>query len=427
MINNLYKPKGTRIWRWKYRLSPKDEKIADISLRTSDKQVAEKRRTEMLRELEHERAGLLPSKATREFALRKLGDHLDDYVGNLRRSGKSEKHLANIEFRVGRLIADCGWRTAQDATNDSLQVWRRQQAGLSDKTVNDYRDAVRSMFNWMVDNNRIGSNPFRGKDTVKTKEGARQDRCAMSPEMVVRLLDVAGDRTLVYLFAIHTGLRRSELAALNWHDVKLDAEVPFLRVRASITKSGKSMEMRLHDDLLEILRSAKSAAATADEPLFSKVPRIERFRRDLKAAGIPFHDAEGRPLVFHSLRKTFGTNLAATDAPSRVTMTLMRHSCRSLTDQFYTDERLLGTAAAFDRLPSFKKQPSQIASQKLGAEGQNGSSGGTETPAIEPAENVENKGESHVLTLPVTLGQSSGDGGSGGTRTRNLCRDRAAL
>ena len=38
VINTLYKPKGSRIWRWRCRLSPDDVKICDVSLGTSDKQ-----------------------------------------------------------------------------------------------------------------------------------------------------------------------------------------------------------------------------------------------------------------------------------------------------------------------------------------------------------------------------------------------------
>ena len=49
------------IWRWKYRQQPKEGKKEGVSLKTSDKQVAEKRRGELLREKQHERDGLIAS------------------------------------------------------------------------------------------------------------------------------------------------------------------------------------------------------------------------------------------------------------------------------------------------------------------------------------------------------------------------------
>src|SRR5262245_38843425 len=106
MIDYIYKSKGSRIWRWRYRQQSKDGKIQDESVGKSDKQAAWKRKGELLREKEHERAGIIPSKATREAAQRKLAEHLEDFLGDMRRRGKSEKYLANIEFRVGRLITD---------------------------------------------------------------------------------------------------------------------------------------------------------------------------------------------------------------------------------------------------------------------------------------------------------------------------------
>ncbi len=52
---------------------------------------------------------------------------------------------------------------------------------------------------------------------------------------------------------------------------------------------------------------------------------------------------------------------------------------------------------------------------------------GTTGAGPEVAQTPVNTGDCHVLALPVTMGQNLENGGSGGARTRNLCRDRAAL
>jgi integrase len=128
--------------------------------------------------------------------------------------------------------------------------------------------------------------------------------------------------------------------------------------------------MRLHPELADELRKLKGCGKLEPDPVFRGIPRIERFRRDLIKAGIPLKDTFGRKAVFHSLRHTFGTNLVRGGVVSRVAMSLMRHSDRRLTDKIYTDEKLLGTSAAFDSLPNYAEWASQIASQILGAEGQ---------------------------------------------------------
>jgi len=427
MINTIYKPKGSRIWRWKFRLRPGDGEIEDVSLGTSDKQVAEKFRGERLREKEHERAGLIPPKATRDAAQRKLAEHLGDFLGDMRRRGKSEKYLANLEYRVGKLISECVWHTAKDVSADSFQAWLRGQMELKDKTANDYLEAVRCFFNWLVKLGRAASNPLLPVERVKTKGGGAEEIRAFSDEEVVRLLAVAGERKRVYLLAVHTGLRRSEIAALKWSDLTLDAVTPFVQVRASTTKNGKSAAMRLHPELAAALAELKTEGTQGDELVFKGLPRIERFYRDLKKAGIPLRDASGRKAVFHSLRHTFGTNLARGGVASRVAMALMRHSDRRLTDKIYTDENLLGTWGAFDSLPNYGEQASQRASQILGASGQSLALAGTTGGGVEVAQTPVNIGVCRVLASCGTTGQNAETGGSGGARTRNLCRDRAAL
>lgn len=148
------------MWRWKFRLHPQDGRIEDVSLATSDKQVAEKKRAEMLREREHERAGFIPAKAVRDAAQRALSAHLADFLGDMQRRGKSDKYMANLQFRVCALIVDCGWKLPKDVSADSFQRWRQRHQDLAAKTVNDYLEAARCLFNWMVKHGRAGFTKF---------------------------------------------------------------------------------------------------------------------------------------------------------------------------------------------------------------------------------------------------------------------------
>jgi integrase len=424
MINTIYKPKGSRIWRWKFRQQPNDVKIEDVSLGTSDKQVAEQRRAGLLREKQHERDGLILAKPLRDAAQRAIAEHLEDFLGDMERRGKSAKYLANLKFRVGTLISGCRWNTVKDVTADSFQTWRRGQAELAPKTANDYLEAVRCFFNWLIKNGRVQANPLTAVEKVRTGGRETRQRRAFKDEEIKGLLSVAGERKPIYLMAVHTGLRRSELAALTWADVRLDAVTPFVQVRATTTKNGKPAEMRLLHEVVAALAEIKDQSQP-DDLVFKRFPRIERFCRDLKKAGVPYQDASGQFADFHSLRKTFCTNLAKAGVPSRVAMTLMRHSDRRLTDKIYTDENLLGTWSAFDGLPNYTA--SQGASQKLVAVGQNGSLAVTTCDGSEVDGNIANIGQSHIVALNVTNGHKVENGGSGGARTRNLCRDRAAL
>jgi integrase len=86
-------------------------------------------------------------------------------------------------------------------------------------------------------------------------------------------------------------------------------------------------------------------------PVFPSVPTLGTLQWDLRKAGIPYRDAEGRQADFHSLRYTFCTLLALANVPIRTAMELMRHKDPRLTLQIYTDAGQLDLDEAVSRLP----------------------------------------------------------------------------
>ena len=175
-------------------------------------------------------------------------------------------------------------------------------------------------------------------------------------------------RKPVYLTAVFTGLRRSELAALEWDDVHLDAAQPFLNVRASTTKNHKQAIIGLHEDVVTELRKLQTKRrSSANDRIFAAfMPSMETFKADLKEANIEFINAKNQRADFHSLRHTLATNLALSGTAPRVAMEIMRHSDMRLTSKTYTDAGLLPITNAVTKLPSFTDllaNDSQIDSQ----------------------------------------------------------------
>jgi len=82
------------------------------------------------------------------------------------------------------------------------------------------------------------------------------------------------------------------------------------------------------------------------------IPRMNRFRDDLIAAGIAYVNAKGEFADFHALRKTFGTWLMLAGVPEFVRMKLMRHSDIRLTQGPYTDGGMVPIWTAVGSLPS---------------------------------------------------------------------------
>lgn len=339
----------------RYRL-PGESRYRQRPLGVRDKVVAEQLCRKFVLEQERELAGVSVPRVLRDAASRDLTLHVEDYADDLDSLGRDSMYVYTLRKRLCRLISECGWRVLSDVTADSFQSWRCRQS-LKARTLNQYVASLHGFLNWMRRRGRLIANPLAGVVVGASVVADDVGRRALSDDEVSRLLSVAGDRRAVYLVALLTGLRRSELSALRWSDVHLDAVRPYLRARASTTKNGKAAVMWLRDDAAAALRAVRPAACPDDEPVFvGGVPGMEAFRVDLAAAGIPEKDASGSVVVFHSLRHTLATNLARSGVAPRVAMELMRHSDMRLTMRTYTDAGQLPTSDALDRLPRFEVQ-----------------------------------------------------------------------
>ena len=393
MINHIYKPKGERIWRWKFRLHSTDGKIQDVSLGTSDKQVAEKKRAERLRENEHERAGLLPSRVVRNAAQRKLTEHLQDFLGDLRAKGRARDYISHVSRYNKTLIADCGWIYPQDATADSFGEWRKTQF-KAQKTLNEYLTGVKGFFTWLVAQGRIPANPLLAVGKGEARGRQVRPRRAYNDSELAALLAVAGEQRIVYLTAVLTGIRHGELRELCWGDFNLNGEKPSVTVRASVSKNHRQACLPLHPELVAALPEYRPANAQAGDLVFKgRVPRSELFNGHLKAANITKTDTQGRVVDFHSLRHTFCTNLHCAGVSQREAMELMRHNDPRLTASTYTDTSLLSLRDAVKKLTI---SPSQLASQILGAEGHLQSRPVAHSGKVKDDKTIANKGGKSV-------------------------------
>jgi hypothetical protein len=128
---------------------------------------------------------------------------------------------------------------------------------------------------------------------------------------------------------------------------------------------------------------------------------MPRFYKDLKLAGIPRTDGSGAVADFHSLRKSFSTQLVLSGSLPRVTQGLMRHSDPKLTAGAYTDQNLLPYREAIEKLPWFQgslAKVSQIGAQISDSEGHFVSQADASNRPGKTSKATENKGFSRTLS-----------------------------
>lgn len=317
---------------------------------STDKSVAQKLLGDAITTAERLRAGMI-SADPREAA-RPLQARIDAYIAELVRRGRDSTYIYIVRKRLEGAAWAQEWTCLRDCTARSIADYLGGLAADAKmpKTVNDHRADLHAFLAWCVRHELLEANPC--ERVPKVSFLARKTRRALSVAECRALLDAApGHRRIVYLCLLYTGLRRAEASALRWHDIRLDIANPRIDLPASITKSGRAESVPLIAELATALRAHRGGADEAAR-VFSSIPSMVLFRKDLDAAGIEHQDARGRKVVLHSLRHSLATMLAQSQVPPAVAMKIMRHRDIRLTLEAYTDESHLPAASAIATLPS---------------------------------------------------------------------------
>ncbi len=298
---------------------------------------------------------------------RPLVEHIADWTTELRALGRDDDYIAPCKARMERLAVECNWTGLRAITADTFCKWRETAMGnadhnrvekagrtirtMSPRSKNHYLATLTTFCRWCVKRHRMESNPVVDVEKVDESKDVRRERRALSVDDLNALLDaVPAHYRIGYQLLMGTGLRRSELLALRWGDVKLNAPLPFIQLRAGDTKSKRADVLPLRADLADVLRKAKGDADEG-ETVVKVLPRIPTHRRYLAAAGIAWLDDAGRRADIHCLRHSYGTLLSKGGVSPREAMSLMRHTDLRLTMKTYTDPRIFDLAGAVAKLP----------------------------------------------------------------------------
>jgi integrase len=346
----------SRMYSGRYR-RPGQTKITTVPLHVTDRDVAERKLRERIRDIEREEIGISVPKKMRVAAETALVGHIIAYCEDLRARRRASEHVATTERRLKKLSADCNWRRLIDVAPESFQTWRAKQP-WAPKTLNDYRAAMFGLFAWLKKSGRVEENPMKLVEKAETRGNERRKRRAFTLEELGALVSVSGEYRLAILTDYYTGLRRNELAQVEWGDVLTSGDKTFVVVRASTTKNHEAKRCYLPSWFARELVQAKPQGAVAGERIFAngRIPSIWIFKSLLKRAGIPYHDGQGRQADFHALRKTLNTHLAQMAVDPQTRQEIMRHSDIALTLDVYTDKPMLPVAEAIEKLPVFLKQ-----------------------------------------------------------------------
>lgn len=235
----------------------------------------------------------------------------------------------------------------------------RLLAGLSSTTVHHLHATLHKA---LADAERLGLVVRNVSELVNAPRMAEHEIHPLSPPQVRAFLTaITGDRLAVlYVVAIATGMRQSELLGLRWADVDLEAQpTGLIRVRSQLSRKGDTWtwkepktrhsrrQIALPGPVVEALRQHQARQAEerlrlgpiwqdhnlvfctqVGDPLYGTYV-LRQLEKHLKVAGLP-------RVRFHDLRHTAATLLLSARVNPKVVSEMLGHATMAITLDIYS-------------------------------------------------------------------------------------------
>ena len=302
-----------------------------------------------------------------------VNNHLQDYIkyqqGQSAKGVLGKDRLKKFNKRIGKIITDCNFKHLSDIDCSIIDNWITQKYSskeLAAKTLNHYLQEFKQFCKWLVDNDRLSTNPVSLLKPITIDSGnITFSRRALTQGEIDRLINttrttrtrnnLTGEqRCLIYLLALFTGLRYSEIRSLQRESFDFDNNT--VTIKDIHAKNNKTDTLPLKPELADQLQAYFiSTPALPKAAAFSNMQAkgIYMLKKDLTEAGIEYITDEVRA-DFHSLRHTYGTLLAKSGVLPQLAQKLMRHSNIDLTTNLYTHLLLTDKQDAIKNLPVIK-------------------------------------------------------------------------
>ncbi len=263
-----------------------------------------------------------PAGLFQEFAREFLEHYRATRRANSTRSCVSHVKIFNRYF---------GGKRLSDITVQDVQAFQADQVrqGKAPASVNRYVGILSQMFALAIQWGQMTHNPVEAVVNLRVRNA--RTRFLSNDEEDILLKACGPAIRPVVITALHTGLRRTELAMLTWGDVDLQRGV--VRVRPEYAKSGIMREVPMDRTVRSLLTTIKPHAPRPKEPVFKNRFGLS-FKRLSNLFGFVVKRTELTDLRFHDLRHTFASRLVMRGADLRTVQELMGHADIRMTQRY---------------------------------------------------------------------------------------------
>jgi integrase len=256
-------------------------------------------------------------------------EYLDRWLKDSVRGTVRRSTFAQYESVVNRHIAPTLGRLKLKALTPAhvRGLYRKKlDSGLAPRTVQYIHVTLHKALKQAVMDGLI---PRNVTEAVKAPQTLKKEVKPLNPTEVKALLSAAsGDRLeAVYIVAIHTGLRRSELLGLKWTDVDLDAGT--LSVQRSLDTNGSFNPPKRNKSRRTVKLTGQAVEALKSHRARQNEERL-RLGSLWEDRGLVFPNQIGKPMNGHNLYHRGFKPLLKRAGLSGFTFHSLRHTCATL-------------------------------------------------------------------------------------------------
>ncbi len=248
---------------------------------------------------------------------------------------RSKSHRDNYRYSTNYLVQIIGRKKPVEeiTTEDISEYILALKTSVKNSTMHTYIRYAKMLFNYLTEENYIVKTPFRKRQNPKREDLEIE---TFEKDDLNSILDYAyGHDKKMYLFLsllLLLGTRPIDLMNLRYGDIKLNQR----KIVIKMAKTGNLILFPIYNELGKFLLDnfPNILEADGEEFIFPRytVSHVgKKFRKFLRYLGIP----KIKRYTLKTFRKTFGTNMAALNIPTKDLMYILGHREVSTTMKFY--------------------------------------------------------------------------------------------
>jgi len=239
------------------------------SARTTDKATAERIAAKLEADAALRRDGVVDAQmeSVAKQSKRTVEAHLRDFEAKMIAANRDAKHIATTVSYIRTICEVAGFAVVADIEADGVNLYasRLKQLGRSARTVQAHLVAIKGFTRWLTEHRKLTHDPLALVQRPNAKADQRRERRMLLHDEWdwLRMTTLAGverygmppvERVLLYVVAIQTGLRSSELRSLTRGRLFLDSKPPYITCKAGWTKNHKDARQYIQPALADELR-----------------------------------------------------------------------------------------------------------------------------------------------------------------------------